>query len=177
MKNVLILVITLILILAFTGITTAQEAPIPDQIKKFAPIIGHWRLEVETRDSPESSWVKSSNEWEFSWVLEGHCVQIDSSNSTGGSSVVIFGYDPQLNTIIGTGFGLDGSKWSFSSFGWDGTVNKFNFSMILPQGTSSYICRSTFVYSPDFTSSTGTYERFTDGKWWVFLKAKGTKVK
>lgn len=176
MRSVLSLGAVLILIITFTGPIMAQEAPILDQIKKFEPVIGLWKNQEETRESPNGSWVKGSSEWELKWAVEGHCVQIDGIGASGGSYMELFGYDPNLKTVIATGFGSEGGKWACSSSGWDGKEYNLNVSSTAPDGSES-IVRCTFVHSSDFKSFTGTCEQFTDGRWWVFRKVKGTKVK
>ena len=176
MRNLVVVGVLLIFIITFAGPIMAQEAPIPDQIKKFEPVIGLWKNQEEFRDSPMSSWEKSSSEWEYSWLLERHCVRVDGKTSTEGPYLEIMGFDPQLNTIIGYGFDTIGGKWSFTSAGWDGGVLNFNVTDSHP-GRSDIIARCSFVFPSDFKSFTGTCEQFTDGKWWVLRKVKGTKVK
>ena len=176
MRSVLIMGIVLILTIAFTCPVMAQEAPVPEQIKKFEPIIGYWKNQEETRNSPTDSWVKSSSEWELKWAVEGHCVLIDGRTATGGSYMELYGYDPNLNTVIASSFNSEGGKSYCSSSGWDGTIYNFNVSSTAPDGSES-IVRCAFVHSSDFKSQTGTCEMFTDGRWWVFRKVQGTKVK
>ena len=177
MRSVLSLGVLLVFITTFSGPIMAQEAPIPDQIKKFEPIIGLWKNQEETRDSPASSWVKGSSDWELKWAVKGHCVQIDGKTSPGGSYIELLGYDPHSNTIIASGFYSDGGSSYFSSAGWDGKICNFNVSATSPDGAIRNIYKCAFVYTSDFKSFIGTCEQFTDGKWWVFRKVKGIKVK
>jgi hypothetical protein len=176
MRRVLILGTMLILVIAFTGPVMAQESPIPDQIKKFEPIIGYWENQEEQRDSPTGSWVKSSSEWEVNMVLDGYCVQFENKDSFWGSSVELAGYDPKLNAVVSYFFVTNGTKGSVISSGWEGTTNNVFWEYTLPDGTSRF-GKCAWVYTSDFKSLTGTCEQFTDGKWWVMRKVKGTKVK
>ncbi len=175
MRSILCLGALLIFIITFSGPVMAQEAPIPDQIKKFEPVIGLWKNQEETRESPTSPWEKSSSEWGYSWLLERHCVRVDGKTSTEGPYLEIMGFDSQLSAIIGFGFNTIGGKWSFTSGGWDERVLNFNFLFYDHPGKASIIGRCTFVYTSDFNSFTGTCEMFTDGRWWVFRKVQGTK--
>ena len=176
MRSVLSLGVLLIFIITFTGPVMAQEAPIPEQIKKCEPLIGQWKNQVEMRESPTDPWAKYSNEWEFSWLLKGHCVQNNGKTSTGRSYVELFGYDPQLNTVIGSGFSTNGDKRSFTSVGWDGRVFNLN-AVITSRSKISIIVRCSYTYPSDFKSFTGTCEMLTDGKWWISHKVQGAKVK
>ncbi len=176
MRSILTSGVLLILIITFTGPVMAQEAPIPDQIKKFEPVVGHWKLELELRNRPADPWEKLSAEWEWKWALDGRCLLLEGHNSRGNSFVEFLGYDPQVNTVISSGFNIKGAKWSVKSSGWDGTVINVNVAATVPDGTRTLIRRSTWVYSPDFKSFTAIEEEFTDGKWWINRKVKGTKV-
>ena len=177
MRSILSLGVLLIFIITFAGPIMAQETPIPEQVKKWEPLIGHWRIENELRNSPTDSWEKVSADWEWKWALDGHCFQLEGNNSLGTRFVEFFGFDPQLNTIISSGFNTIGERWSVNSSGWDETVINVNVTVIVPDGTRTIIRRAAWIYSSDFKSFTATAEEFTDGKWWINRKVKGTKVK
>ena len=174
MKNVLILVITSIIVLAFTSMATAQKIELTPQMKAWEPVLGKWSGNEESRNSPTGTWRKNSVEWEHR--SEGFCL-INRFNIGVEENVhiEIIGYDPVKKCYVGTSFGGDGTWHSINSTGWNGTVHILNWTDTTVDRKVE-IGRTTMEYSPDFKSVQGTVEVFTAGKWWSKLRIQGTKI-
>ena len=158
------------------GSVLAQDPQAPEQIKKWKPVIGHWKNQEELRESPSGSWTKESSEWEIRWAPGGYCVEILGKLPIGGSFVELTGYDPQMKTLTGLGFANNQVRWNITSAGWDGTTLTDNWTDTMPDGTNR-IGTCAWAYASDFKSMQGTCKLFTDGKWWVFRKVKAVRVK
>jgi hypothetical protein len=146
------------------------------QMKKWEPLIGKWSYEVEERESPTADWKKGS--WSAEFRSGGFFVEIRGTGDLGGQKVSwieIRGYDPVQRGYISTFFFSNGSRGDVTSMDWSGTTLTTNFNFVTAE-RETQTWRHTMEHSPDFKSSTGTYEMFTDGNWWTVLKVKGTKV-
>ena len=136
MRNALILVVTLILIIAFTGIATAQKIELTPQMKAWEPVLGKWSGAGESKDNPTGKWTKSSLEVETrsgGFYVENHWKVVREGKENLG--VELFGYEPLKKCYVAIGFGDDGS-WSSTipSMGWDGTTLNFNKTITTADG-------------------------------------------
>lgn len=176
MKNVFILVITLILILAFTGINTAQKIELTPPMKAWAPVLGIWSGTGESKDSPTGTWTKHSVELEIR--SRGFYVENRSKLAHGGKEILgieAIGYDPVKKCYINTFFRDDGSWGSVTSMGWNDTTLNFN-SMNTTADSKVQIVRGSWEFSEDFKSAKGFNEIFTDGKWWNNWRGEITRI-
>lgn len=83
MKSKCVAFFVCVVLLAVAGPVMAQGSQPPEQIKKWKPVIGHWKNQEELRDSPTGSWRKVSSEWEIQCAPGGFCVQIEGKTPTG----------------------------------------------------------------------------------------------
>jgi hypothetical protein len=177
MKDAFVLVVTSILLFACTGPATAQEIELSPEMKKWEPLIGTWSREGEFRGSPTGAWEKGSATVEIR--SGGFFVEIRGTGERGGqelSWIEIIGYDPIQRTYISSVFFGDGGWGRVTSMDWSGTTLTVNATAVTAD-REVQVARVIWEHSSDFKSATATLERFTDGKWWTFLKIKQTKVK
>jgi hypothetical protein len=88
--------------------------------------------------------------------------------------VEIHGYDPRQKT--GFYFGVDDSG-SLARATWEWTTERarrMDGTAVAPDGTG-FQWRCTWEFAVGFGSVQGTCERLTNGEWWIYRKAKGTK--
>ena len=174
MKNALIVVGVSILILACTGPATAQEIELSPEMKVWEPILGKWSGEEEIRESPSGNWTKNSSEWEIR--SGGFFLEIRGTSGIGGSSwIEVIGYDPLQSGYISSSFLSDGARAFVTAMDWSGTTLNLSWTLVTAD-REVQVRRNTWEHSADFKLVTGTFERFTDGEWWVCRKVKGTKV-
>lgn len=176
MKDAFVLVVTSILFFACTGPTIAQEIELIPELKGWEPVLGKWQSEFEERESPTGDWKKRSETYEIR--SGGFYVEIRGTGDVGGeeiSWIEIVGYDPVKGTQVSSFFDSGGTMGRVTSQDWSGTTLTLNFTNFTRE-REVQVRRNTWEHSSDFKSVTGTWEQFTDGKWWVAGKAQNTKV-
>ena len=181
MRTAFVLICASLLLFAFTSPLMAENVKMKEnpKCKNWNSMIGTWKIEEQRRLNPEEEWFNVSNQFKFEWILGGSFIQIAFHEKTDVgelSGVEISGYDEGMSTHFSSFFSSDGSSGGVTSGDWDDTTYAVNWTTYNPDGTR-IVGRCNWKQAPDFKSTTGICDRFTDGKWWTFRKAKGNKVK
>lgn|GEM_PF-5916688 len=89
------------------------EAPQPEGPAKGAPVaaleklVGTWRVEGESEGT------RYAVEYAIRWAMQGHFLRSEYRVTTGGKTelhaISLFGYDPESQGLVQTGFSADGS--------------------------------------------------------------------
>jgi hypothetical protein len=157
---------------------SAEDVAPPPEITKWKPLVGHWVNEEEQRNSEDEPWVKASSEWDIRFAPGGFFVETPGKMTLPDGEVSwiqVWGYDPSKKAAFSHWHGSTGAQ-GHSTYQWHGRNVKLEGTDVMPDGSHLKI-RCNWTNAEDYTSSELVFEQFTSGKWWVFRKAKATKVK
>jgi len=101
--------------------------------------------------------------------------QVWKGNGQESHALEILSYDPVKKAHVSSGFSDDGSTWNLTASFQDNTVTEESVSKN-PAGQPT-TCHTTFEFSSDHNSLSGTQECEENGKRWTTFRVKGNRSK
>jgi hypothetical protein len=179
MKPVFIALGVLVLALSFVQPAVGQQENAPQRFVNLDRLAGTWQGQEEVREGPDEEWEQGTSEWTVRWLPGKYLAETSGTLVIGDreiSWIQMWGFDPRIESMV-SWYGNDrGAVGTVTSAGWDGTTFTVNFTESTPGG-ETVIGRGNWEHSPDFKSVRGTFERFSDGRWWTFRQVTGKKIK
>jgi hypothetical protein len=169
-------VILFAIVFAGTSCIVAQtSAPSPSpEVRKWDIFEGDWVLSGTAQDAPTGTTYKVDWTLHEHWILGGFFMQVDQvwkRNGQESHALEILSYDPVRKVHTSSGYASDGSAWNLTASFRDNTVIEESVSQN-PAGQPT-TCHTTFVFSADHTSLSGTQECEENGARWTAFRVKG----
>jgi hypothetical protein len=101
--------------------------------------------------------------------------QVWKGNGQESHALEILSYDPVRKTHTSSGFSDDGSTWNLTASFHDNTVSEESLSKN-PEGQPT-TCHTTFVFSAERSSLSGTQECEENGRRWTAFRVKGDRFR
>ena len=146
------------------------------EVRRWDIFAGDWALSGTAKDSPTATAYKVDWSLHEHWILGGFFMQVDQTwraNHHESHSLEILSYDPIRKVHASSGYSDDGSTWSLTAI--------FRGTTVVEDGASNSSkgptkCRTTWVFSPDRKSLSGTQECDANGQRWTTFRVQGTKL-
>jgi len=169
-------------VIFFVGIASAAaQTPPPSpspEVRKWDIFAGDWNLSGVAQDAPSATQYKVDWSLHERWILGGFFMQVDQvwkGNGQESHALEILSYDPVKKAHVSSGFSDDGSTWNLTASFQDNTVTEESVSKN-PAGQPT-TCHTTFEFSSDHNSLSGTQECEENGKRWTTFRVKGNRSK
>jgi hypothetical protein len=180
MKLILFILGLVVLALAFFQPVAGQQQDTAFQRFVYMDrLVGIWHGREEVREGPDQEWEHGTSDWEVRWLPGKYLAETSGQLIIGDRTISwtqLWGFDPRVESMV-SWYGNDrGSVGTVTSAGWNGTTFTMNFTESTPSG-ETVIGRGTWEHSPDFKSVRGTFDRFSEGRWWTFRQVTAEKTK
>ncbi|UCF39010.1 MAG: DUF1579 family protein [Acidobacteriota bacterium] len=175
----IVLTIVLLTVVGVATLSALSAQPGPEH-EKMHVWLGDWTWEEEIRDSPDDKWYQASWKGQNRLMPGGFFIEFRWKGIVKGaeiSMVEIEGYDPAKKTNVTSFFDSQGNMGGVTSASYQGNTEEVEYSSMSPTGEKIQ-ARCTWRFSADANSASGSCERLSDGKWWLFRRVvKAEKVK
>jgi hypothetical protein len=177
MRGITPAIIATLLLFATASAQAQSSSPTPPpEVKKWGIWIGDWELSGTAKDTPTGHEYKVNWALHERWILGGFFVQVDQTWKGDGPelhSLEILSYDPIKKIHTSSGYSSDGSTWTLTAT-FDGATVKEQSVSNGPDGQAT-TCNTTWVFSGDRKSLSGTQECELNGVRWTAIRVSGTK--
>lgn len=168
--------IMLLMFLATSAQAQYSSPTPPPELKKWDVWIGDWALSGTAKDTPTGHEYNVKWSLHERWILGGFFVQVDQTWKGDGQvlhSLEILSYDPIKKIHTSSGFSSDGSTWTLTAT-FDGATVTEQSASNGPDGQAT-TCHTTWIFSSDRKSLSGTQECEQNGVRWTAIRVNGTK--